>query len=119
MEKKFTAPTTAFQKPERGKAMGVERTFQDIPEGKLEEADQQVFLVSIGWSRGSGWQDLLSSKRVFIISEAGAGKTHECRTQCQRLSCAGSQRIGPPPTGRSVAGRIHPLQAKKSAARAG
>ena len=65
--------------------MGIERTFQDIPEGKLEDVDQQVFLAELGWSRGSGWQDLLSSKRVLIISEAGAGKTYECRTQCQRL----------------------------------
>lgn len=65
--------------------MGTERTFQDIPEGKLEEADKQAFLAELGWSRGSGWHDLLGSKRVLIISEAGAGKTYECRTQCQRL----------------------------------
>lgn len=63
----------------------IERTFQDIPEGKLSESDQQSFLVAFGWSSGTTWKDLLRSKRVLIISEAGAGKTHECRGQAQRL----------------------------------
>ena len=63
----------------------IERTFQNIPDGKLSEADQQAFLVSLGWSRGTTWQELLRSKRVLIVSEAGAGKTHECRAQAQRL----------------------------------
>ena len=67
----------------------IERTFQNIPEGKLSEADQQSFLVSLGWSRGTIWEDLLRSKRVLMISEAGAGKTYECREQAQRLWDAG------------------------------
>ena len=67
----------------------IERTFQKIPKGKLGEADQQSFLVSLGWSRGTTWEDLLQSRRVLMISEAGAGKTHECRGQAQRLWDAG------------------------------
>ena len=67
----------------------IERTFQNIPEGKLSEADQQSFLVSLGWSRGTTWEDLLRSRRVLMISEAGAGKTYECREQAQRLWDAG------------------------------
>lgn len=63
----------------------IKRIFQDIPDGKLDEADQQSFLVNLGWSRATTWVDLLRSRRVMIISEAGAGKTHECRTQAQRL----------------------------------
>ena len=63
----------------------IERTFQDIPDDKIGEADQQSFLVSIGWARGSTWDDLLRSKRVLLISEAGAGKTYECRAQKKRL----------------------------------
>ena len=31
------------------------------------------------------WKDLLLSKRVLIISEAGSGKTYECREECKRL----------------------------------
>lgn len=67
----------------------IERTFRDIPEGKVSEADQQSFLVSLGWSRGATWDDLLESKRILIISEAGAGKTYECRTKAERLWNAG------------------------------
>ena len=67
----------------------IERTFQNIPEGKLSEADQQSFLVSLGWSRGTTWEDLLRSRRVLMISEAGAGKTYECRGQAKRLWDAG------------------------------
>lgn len=67
----------------------IERSFHDIPEGKLSEADQQSFLATLGWSRTVDWKDLLRSKRVLIISEAGAGKTYECRAQCQGLWNAG------------------------------
>ena len=67
----------------------IERTFQNIPESHLGEADQQSFLVSLGWSRGTTWEDLLRSKRVLMISEAGAGKTYECRQQARRLWGAG------------------------------
>ena len=67
----------------------IERTFQNIPEGKISKADQQSFLVSLGWSHGATWDDLLESKRVLMISEAGAGKTHECKAKQQDLWKAG------------------------------
>lgn len=67
----------------------IERTFKDIPDGKVNDADQQSFLVSLGWSRGYTWDDLLHSKRVLIISEAGAGKTYECRKQSERFWASG------------------------------
>ncbi|MEE9390988.1 MAG: ATP-binding protein [Planctomycetota bacterium] len=63
----------------------IERTFRDIPDGKLSEADQHFSLGSLDWSRGTTWKDLLRSKRVLIISEAGAGKTYECRKQAKCL----------------------------------
>ncbi|NCB23493.1 MAG: hypothetical protein EOM56_11775, partial [Deltaproteobacteria bacterium] len=68
----------------------IERTFQDIPDGKIEDADQHEFLVSLGWSKGIAWNDLLLSKRILIVSEAGAGKTYECRDQSKRLTNAGT-----------------------------
>lgn len=67
----------------------IERTFQDIPDGKIKEADQQSFLVNLGWSQGSNWEELLLSQRILLISEAGAGKTYECRAQAERLWEAG------------------------------
>ncbi|MGE6786605.1 hypothetical protein ACQKGL_29250, partial [Ensifer adhaerens] len=63
----------------------VRRVFKDVPEGKVDDADQQSFLSSLEWSRGTLWEDLLRSKRVLLVSEAGAGKTYECRTQAKRL----------------------------------
>src|SRR6185369_2635667 len=69
--------------------MTIERSFRDIPEGKLDEADQQPFLVGLGWSNAAGWDELLRSKRILVISEAGAGKTYECRSQRQHLWDAG------------------------------
>ena len=67
----------------------IERTFQRIPKGKLADADQQSFLVSLGWSGGIAWEELLRSKRVLMVSEAGAGKTYECRKQAEKLWNAG------------------------------
>ena len=69
--------------------MAIQRAFNDIAPDKILEADQQSYLTSLGWSRASGWADILRSKRILIISEAGAGKTYECREQRQRLSDAG------------------------------
>lgn len=43
----------------------------------------------MGWSGGFGWDELLLSQRVVMVSEAGAGKTYECQTQQARLWQAG------------------------------
>jgi len=67
----------------------IERSFQDIPDDKISEAEQTAFLMDLGPHEGLDWGDLLGSKRVLIISEAGAGKTYECRTQQQALWDAG------------------------------
>ena len=69
--------------------MTIERTFQDIQERQFSEPDQQSFLVSMGWSTGTTWEDLLRSKRVLIVGEAGTGKTYECRRQKNRLRESG------------------------------
>ena len=45
--------------------------------------------ASLGWPSGTTWQDLLHSRRVLMISEAGAGKTHECSEKARFLRCAG------------------------------
>lgn len=63
----------------------VERIFQDLSDCDIDSADQQAYLVKLGWSKGVSWESLLQSKRILIISEAGAGKTYECREQAKRL----------------------------------
>ena len=67
----------------------IKRTFDDIPEGKISEADEQSFWVNLGWWKNDTWEDLLRSKRVLVISEAGAGKTYECQKQAKCLWDAG------------------------------
>lgn len=42
-------------------------------------------LAQMGWSGTFEWGRLLESQRILIISEAGAGKTYECRAQQQAL----------------------------------
>ena len=63
----------------------IERTFQNITEVRLNETDQHSFLDKIGWSKGATWEDLLRSKRVLMISEAGTGKTYECSEQAKHM----------------------------------
>lgn len=63
----------------------MERAFREIPEGKIEEADNHAFLVSLGLHSGKSWGDLLKSKRILIVSEAGSGKTYECQNQADLL----------------------------------
>lgn len=62
-----------------------ERSFQNIPADRVSEAEQTAFLMELSWHRGSNWADLLKSKRVLIISEAGAGKTFECQERQKML----------------------------------
>jgi hypothetical protein len=67
----------------------IERTFKEIPEGKIEESDNHSYLVSLGLSSGKTWADLLKAKRILIVSEAGSGKTYECENQAKVLWSAG------------------------------
>ncbi len=46
-------------------------------------------LARAGWRRTCGWDELLKSHRVLIVSEAGAGKTYECQAQQAKLWKAG------------------------------
>lgn len=69
--------------------MAIDRTFQDIPSEDVNKADQQSYLATLARIRDTGWNELLHSKRILIISEAGAGKTHECREQQKALWAQG------------------------------
>ncbi|MCJ7997028.1 ATP-binding protein [Rhizobium cremeum] len=70
-------------------ASQIQRVFQDIPADKKSEADQTAFLMDLGWHDGASWEDLLRSKRILVISEAGAGKTFECRAKQRELWASG------------------------------
>lgn len=61
--------------------MPIKRTFQDIPSEDINKADQSSYLSTLARIRDTDWEDLLQSKRILIISEAGSGKTYECQEQ--------------------------------------
>ena len=63
----------------------IERTFVDVHELKLEQANGESYHLSHGLFNSVGWSDLLKSRRVLIISESGTGKTYECREQAKTL----------------------------------
>ena len=67
----------------------IERTFEDVRKEHIHQAAQRSFLHGLAGTSGTTWPDLLRSRRVLMISEAGAGKTHECAAQQKRMWAAG------------------------------
>jgi hypothetical protein len=65
------------------------RTFRNLSRAEIDDPDQFDAFESLGLGGQIGWDDLLESKRVLIVSAAGAGKTHECREQARRLFASG------------------------------
>lgn len=65
------------------------RSFFDLPTQETTEAEESEFLLHLSGDRAVTWEQLLQSDRVLIVSEAGAGKTHECREQQARLFTQG------------------------------
>lgn len=66
-----------------------QRSFQELSDEVANDVDQPSLLALVGRSEGIGWDTLLKSQRVLIVSEAGAGKTHECRAEQAALWKAG------------------------------
>jgi hypothetical protein len=69
--------------------VSVERTFRDLSDAEVADIEKASALAKIGWGGGVGWDEVLRSPRVLLISEAGAGKTRECREQRDRLIAMG------------------------------
>lgn len=57
----------------------VVRSFFDLPDEKVESMEAAEFLADFPGGRKIDWATLLVSDRVLIVSEAGMGKTFECR----------------------------------------
>ena len=51
--------------------------------------EKAIVFARGGWTRSFGWDELLRSDRILIVSEAGAGKAYECRAQRDKLWEAG------------------------------
>jgi hypothetical protein len=67
----------------------IQRSFRDLSDAEVADIEKASLLARAGWRGSFGWDDLLRSRRVLIVSEAGAGKTHECRERQQLLWNAG------------------------------
>lgn len=71
------------------KYVSVARTFRDLSDAEVADIEKASALAKFGWGGGVGWEEVLRSPRVLLISEAGAGKTRECQAQRDRLLAAG------------------------------
>jgi hypothetical protein len=69
--------------------MSINRSFRDLSDAEVADIEKASFLARHGWGGSVGWDQLLLSKRILVVSEAGTGKTYECRTQQKLLWTAG------------------------------
>lgn len=67
----------------------IARTFRDLSDEEVADIEKASALARYGWRGGIGWDEVLRSPRVLLISEAGAGKTRECQEQRDRLIAGG------------------------------
>jgi len=63
----------------------IKRSFRDLSDAEVADIEKASALARIGWTGSFGWDELLRSQRVLIVSEAGAGKTYECQAQQAKL----------------------------------
>lgn len=67
----------------------INRNFHELTDESFNNIDQASILSQFGWPGTFEWGELLKSQRVLIVSEAGTGKTHECRAEQAELWAAG------------------------------
>jgi len=67
----------------------IQRSFRDLSNDEVADIEKASLLVRFGWQGNFGWDEILRSERVLIVSEAGAGKTFECQMQQKLLWDAG------------------------------
>lgn len=60
------------------------RTFEPVSADEADSGDYD-FSGLFGLGKRNNWNEILQNRRVVIIAEAGAGKTHEFRTQAEKL----------------------------------
>jgi hypothetical protein len=69
--------------------ISIRRRFFDLSDEMLVDFDRMSLWRAFGASASCDWDELLRSPRVLMISEAGSGKTHECKAEQRRLWDAG------------------------------
>ena len=63
----------------------MQRHFADLNDDQISALLEADILPIFGRSQGFEWSELLQSRRITIISEAGSGKTYECQKQQERM----------------------------------
>ncbi|MBB3805284.1 hypothetical protein FHR51_001418 [Xanthomonas arboricola] len=63
----------------------VARSFFDLPDDKVESIEAAEFLANFPSGAKIDWATLLESDRVLVVSEAGMGKTFECKRTAESL----------------------------------
>jgi hypothetical protein len=66
-------------------APSIKRSFRNLSDAEAADIEKASALARVSWTGSFGWEELLRSQRVLIMSEAGAGKTYECRAQQAKL----------------------------------
>jgi hypothetical protein len=67
----------------------IKRLFRELSDAEVADIEKASALARVGRTDSFGWDELLCSQRVLIVSEAGAGKTYECQAQQAKLWKAG------------------------------
>jgi hypothetical protein len=67
----------------------IQRKFRDLSDAEVGDVEKISLLVRAEFGGGFGWDELLRSSRILIVSEAGAGKTYECQERQRLLWDAG------------------------------
>lgn len=65
------------------------RSFFDLDKDSVDEAESIAMMRRYGFGKTSGWDDLLKSRLILLLSEAQAGKTFECQAQQEAMWVAG------------------------------
>ncbi|KAB0567776.1 ATP-binding protein [Pseudomonas palleroniana] len=63
----------------------IRRAFGTLSQEKAADIENLILRDQLGLTPTIDWDELLKSMRVLIVSEAGTGKTFECRAQHQQL----------------------------------
>ena len=63
----------------------IQRTFSAIPESGMEDIESWLVRDHLGVLPSITWDEVSESMRVLIVSEAGTGKTYECKTRQELL----------------------------------
>jgi hypothetical protein len=67
----------------------IERTFLPFQASKEMDLEVEVYFSWHELTSGISWSELLKSRLVVVLGEAGSGKTQEFRHQAERLNAAG------------------------------